>query len=100
MGDNDVLHNFGCASAIRVSSMAFDLHYPCFINAASRYHSSPVKQRAVHNKSKGGAATPGAFPSFTDEKSPGTLAFPRPMTKLKNPLRCDGMYHISQALHS
>jgi len=44
-----------------------------------QYHSSPVKQRAVRNKSKGGAATPGAFPSFTDEKSPGTLAFPRPL---------------------
>jgi len=43
-----------------------------------QYHSSPAKQRAVRNKSKGGSATSGAFPSFTDEKSPGTLAFPRP----------------------
>jgi len=77
-GNDDILNNFGCASAIRGSSMAFDLHKLCFINAASRYHSPPVKQRAVHKDSKGGSATPGAFPSFTDEKSPGTLAFPRP----------------------
>jgi len=40
----------------------------CFINAASRYHDSPVKQRAVHKDSKGGIATPGAFPSFTDKQ--------------------------------
>ena len=33
----------------------------CFINAASRYQSSPVKQRAVHKDSKGGIAHHGRF---------------------------------------
>jgi len=47
----------------------------CFINAASRYHSSLVKQRAVRKHDKGGIATPGAFPSFTDEKAPERLRF-------------------------
>ena len=56
-GNDDILNNFGCASAIRASSMAFDLHKLYFINAASRYHDSPVKQRAVQKQSKGGIAT-------------------------------------------
>ena len=47
----------------------------CFINAASWYHASPVKQRAVRKHSKGGIATQGAFPSFTDEKAPERLRF-------------------------
>jgi len=42
-GNDDILNNFGCASAIRASSMAFDLHKLCFINAASRYHASPAQ---------------------------------------------------------
>ena len=30
----------------------------CFINAASRYHASPVKQRAVHKDEKSGRPRP------------------------------------------
>jgi len=88
-GNDDILNNFGCASAIRASSMAFDLHKLCFINAASRYHSPPVKQRAVHKHDKGRGATQGRFPPLPMKKAPERLAIPRPMTKLKNPLRCD-----------
>jgi hypothetical protein len=61
-GNDDILNNSGCASAIRASSMAFGLHKLCFINAASRYHSPPVKQSAVRKHSKGGIATTGRCP--------------------------------------
>ena len=48
----------------------------CFINAASRYHDSPVKQRAVHKDSKGEIAHHGRF-LLTDEKAPEHIEFPR-----------------------
>ena len=40
----------------------------CFINAASQYHSSPVKQRDVHKDSKGGIAHHGRFPPLPMKK--------------------------------
>ena len=42
-GNDDILNNFGCALAIRASSMAFGLHKLCSINAASQYHSPPAQ---------------------------------------------------------
>ena len=62
--------------------MAFGLHKLCFINAASRYHSSPVKQRAVHKDSKGGIAHNERFPPFPMKKAPERSAFPRPLLKI------------------
>ena len=38
--------------------MAFDLHKLCFINAASRYHSPPVKQSAVRKHDNSGRSRP------------------------------------------
>ena len=40
----------------------------CFINAASRYHSSPAKQRTVRKHDRGGSATQGRFPPLPMKK--------------------------------
>ena len=44
----------------------------CFINAATRYHDSPVKQRAVHKGSKGGIAHHGRFSPLPIYKEPSS----------------------------
>ena len=53
----------------------------CFINAASRYHSSPVKQRAVLKDSKGGIAHHGRFP-------------PIPMKKPRNACVSEAIFNV------
>ena len=62
--------NFASGKIVHERQAARAMMTFCFINAASRYHDSPVKQRAVHKDSKGGIAHHGRFPPY---KGPGTL---------------------------
>ena len=54
--------NFASEKIVHERQAARAMMTFCFINAASRYHDSPVKQRAVHKDSKGGIAHHGRFP--------------------------------------
>ena len=57
--------NFASEKIVHERQAARAMMTFCFINAASRYHDSPVKQRAVLKDSKGGIATR-RFPPYLD----------------------------------
>ena len=50
--------NFASEKIVHERQAARAMMTFCFINAASRYHSSPVKQRAVHKDIKSGRPRP------------------------------------------
>ena len=67
--------NFASEKIVHERQAARAMMTFCFINAASRYHDSPVKQRDVHKDSKGGIARHGRFPPLPMKKPRNTLCF-------------------------
>ena len=59
--------NFASEKIVHERQAARAMMTFCFINAASLYHASPIKQRAVHKDSKGGIAHHGRFPPYLEK---------------------------------
>ena len=82
--------NFASEKIVHERQAARAMMTFCFINAASRYHDSPVKQRAVHKDSKGGIAHHGRFPPLPMKKPRNTYVSEAKYYKRKLGGVCDG----------
>ena len=56
--------NFASEKIVHERQAARAMMTFCFINAASRYHDSPVKQQSQRVKTKQGGIAPGRFPPY------------------------------------